>query len=54
MMRVVDIQQAALITPEEVTAECRALGLSQVRDFAARPDLIPAMLASLPLPPVAG
>lgn len=54
MMRVVDLQTAAILAPEEVTAKCVALGLSQIRDFAVRSDLIPAMMASLPVPPVAG
>lgn len=50
MLRVVDVQTFGLLTPEEVTARCVALGLSQVRDFAIRTDLIPAMMASLPVP----
>jgi hypothetical protein len=51
MSRVVDLQMAGT-APEEVTRVLQAFGLSVPRDVATRPDLAPAILSALPLPPV--
>lgn len=49
MMRmVVSKQTAGSLSPEQVTAIAQSLGLTSVRDFGKRPDLIPAFEALLP------
>lgn len=51
MMHYVDLQQAGVLTPDQMTGLCVQLGLTQIRDFSSRPDLIPAVRAMMPALP---
>jgi len=49
MKKVTGLQTAGLMTMDDVTANCQALGLASVRDLMVRPDMIPAFDALLPV-----
>jgi hypothetical protein len=48
MRKCIDLQAAKKVTTAQLTAIAVQLGLTGIRDLAARPDFIPAFEARLP------